>query len=66
MTLSVLLNYSTVCLFRSKRHWNVESDILLSVDVEIVKLFTMPQILRDWLAPEPFIRLSLFANAMLA
>jgi len=39
---------------------------LLSVDVEIVKLLTIPQILRDWLPPEPFIRLSLFANAILA
>jgi len=44
---------------------NMTTD-LLSVDVETVKLFTMPQILRDWLIPEPFVRLSLFANAMLA
>jgi len=35
------------------------------VDVDIVKLFTIPQILRDSLRLEPFVRLSLVANAML-
>ena len=39
--------------------------ISLSVDVEMVKLFTIPQILRDSPWPEPFVRLSLFANAIL-
>ena len=33
--------------------------------MDTVKLFTIPQILRDSLLPEPFIKLSLFASAML-
>jgi len=46
------------------RTWK-QKDASLSADVDIVKLFTMCQILLDSLLPEPFIRLSLFANAML-